>query len=299
MRTIGPLIGGITGYLMVILNGLTMAGYLFIMAIGLNMSFGLMRICNMNHGTFYLLGGFIGWSVVKATGVWWLGLGAAALAVGLIAFLEEFLLLRRARGKTTMETLITLSLSIIGTDLIIAIWTGKTRQIDIPDFAKGIFKVGKYFFPKFNVFIIVFAAVIGLVFWLIYRKTKVGMILRAGVDNFEIVATCGINVKRLFTAVFAVSGALAGMAGVIGGTYQMLVSGQDGTVMVYTLLVVIIGGIGSFGGAILGSIIIGLIYTVGTMLAPQFSYFFLFAPVALVLAFRPQGFFGKVGRIND
>lgn len=286
-------------YLMVILNGLTMAGYLFIMAIGLNLSFGLMRICNMNHGTFYLLGGFIGWTVVKATGVWWLGLGAAALAVGFIAFLEEFLLLRHARGKTTMETLITLSLSIIGTDLIIAIWTGKTRQIDIPGFAKGILKVGNYYFPKFNVFIILFAAVIGLAFYLIYRKTKVGMILRAGVDNFEIVATCGINVKRLFTAVFAVSGALAGMAGVIGGTYQMLVSGQDGTVMVYTLLVVIIGGIGSFGGAILGSVIIGLIYTVGTMLAPQFSYFFLFAPVALVLAFRPQGFFGKVGRIND
>lgn len=299
MQAIGPLIGGIIVYLMVILNGLTMAGYLFIMAIGLNLSFGLMRICNMNHGTFYLLGGFIGWTVVKATGIWWLGLGAAALAVGLIAFWEEFLLLRRARSKTTMETLITLSLSIIGTDLIIAIWTGKTRQIDIPPFVRGVFKIGSYYFPKFNIFIIAFAAFIGLVFWLIYKKTRIGMILRAGVDNFEIVATCGINVKRLFTAVFAVSGALAGMAGVIGGTYQMLVSGQDGTVMIYTLLVVIIGGIGSFGGAILGSVIIGLIYTVGTMLAPQFSYFFLFAPVALVLAFRPQGFFGKVGRIND
>lgn len=213
-------------YLMVILNGLTMAGYLFIMAIGLNLSFGLMRICNMNHGTFYLLGGFIGWSVVKATGNWWLGLIAVAAAVGLIAFLEEFLLLRRARGKTTVETLITLSLSIIGTDLIIAIWTGKTRQIDIPDFAKGIYRVGNYFFPKFNVLIILFAVAIGFIFWLIYQKTKIGMILRAGVDNFEIVATCGINIKRLFTAVFTVSGALAGIAGVFGGTYQMLVSGR-------------------------------------------------------------------------
>lgn len=286
-------------YLMVILNGLTMASYLFIMAIGLNMSFGLMRICNMNHGTFYLVGGFIGWTVVKATGNWWLGLGAAAVSLGIIAFLEEFFLLRRARGKTTVETLITLSLSIIGSDVVIWIWTGKTRQIDIPGFAKGIYRVGDYFFPKFNVFIILFAIAIGLIFYLIYRKTKIGMILRAGVDNFEIVATCGINVKRLFTAVFAVSGALAGMAGVIGGTYQMLVSGQDGTVMVYTLLVVIIGGIGSFGGSIVGSVLIGLIYTIGTMLAPQFSYFFLFAPVALVLAFRPQGLFGKVGRIND
>ena len=127
------------------------------------------------------------------------------------------------------------------------------------------------------------AALIGLIFWLIYKKTKLGMILRAGVDNFEIVAACGINIKRLFTAVFSVSGALAGIAGVFGGTYQMLVSGQDGTVMIYTLLVVIIGGIGSFGGAIIGSILIGLIYTIGTMLAPQFSYFFLFAPVALAM----------------
>ena len=286
-------------YLMVILNGLTMAGYLFIMAIGLNMSFGLMRIVNMNHGTLYLFGGFTGWAVSKATGNWWLGLLAAGVSMGLAAFLEEFLLLRRARGKTTVETLITLSLAIIGGDCVIWIWGGFTRQIAIPPFAQGIFQVGSYYFPKFNVFIILFASAIGAVFWLIYRKTKIGMILRAGVDRFEIVATCGINVKRLFTCVFAVSGFLAGIAGMIGGTYQMLVSGQDGTVMVYTLLVVIIGGIGSFGGAIVGSIVIGMIFTVGTMLAPQFSYFFMFAPVALVLVFRPQGLFGKVGRIDE
>ncbi len=212
---------------MVILNGLTMAGYLFIMAIGLNMSFGLMRIVNMNHGTLYLFGGFVGWTVTKATGNWWLGMAAAGLSMGVVAFLEEFLLLRRARGRTTMETLITLSVAIIGSDVMIWIWSGKTRQIDIPKFAQGIFRVGNYYFPRFNVFIILFAALIGLVFWLVYRRTKIGMIIRAGVDNFEIVATCGINIKRLFTAVFAVSGFLAGIAGMIGGTDQMIESGQD------------------------------------------------------------------------
>jgi len=284
---------------MVILNGLTMAGYLFIMAIGLNMSFGLMRIVNMNHGTLYLFGGFIGWTVSKATGDWWLGLLAAGLSMGLVAFLEEFFLLRRVRGKTTVETLITLSIAIIGGDCVIWIWGGYTRQIAIPKFAQGIYRVDSYFFPKFNVFIILFSAAIGIVFWIIYKKTKIGMIIRAGVDRFEIVATCGINVRRLFTWVFAISGFWAGIAGMIGGTYQMIVSGQDNTVMVYTLLVVIIGGIGSFGGAIVGSVLIGMIFTVGTMVAPQFSYFFMFAPVALVLVFRPQGLFGKVGRIDD
>lgn len=286
-------------YLVSVLNGLSVAGYLFIMAIGLNMSFGLMRIVNLNHGSIYLFGGFIGWTISKAVGNWWLGLIAAGVSMAIVAFLEEILLLRRARGLTTVETLITLSVSIIMGDAIIAIWGGRTRQITIPKFATGVLKVGDYYFPKFNVFIIIFAFIIGLTFWIIYRKTKIGMMIRAGVDNFEIVSTCGINIKRLFTCVFAVSGFLAGIAGMIGGTYQMIVSGQDGTVMIYTLLVVIIGGIGSFTGSIIGSIIIGMIFTFGSMWAPQFSYFFMFAPVALVLVFRPQGLFGKVGTIDD
>ena len=286
-------------YLISILNGLSVAGYLFIMAIGLNMSFGLMRIVNLNHGSLYLFGGFVGWTVSKFVGSWWLGLLCGGLSMAVVALIEEVLLLRRARGLTTVETLITLSISIIGGDAVIAIWGGYTRQITIPAFAQGVIKLGNFYFPKFNFFIILFAAVIGIAFWVVYKRTKLGMMLRAGVDNFEIVATCGINIKLLFTCVFAVSGFLAGVAGMIGGTYQMIVSGQDSTVMVYTLLVVIIGGIGSFGGSIIGSIIIGMIFTFGSMWAPQFSYFFMFAPVALVLVFRPQGLFGKVGQIDD
>lgn len=280
-------------YVSTFLNGLTIAGYLFLMAIGLNLSFGLMNIVNMSHGTMYLAGGFVGWSVLAKTGSWLIGLLAAGAAMGAFAFLEEVLFLRRARGNMTMETLITLSISIIGADLVVGIWSGRTRQVKIPGMLQGAFPIGDFYFPRYNLFIILFAVLLGIVFWFILKKTKIGMIIRAGVDNYEIVATLGINIKLLFTCIFTVSGLLAGLAGMIGGTFQNLVSGQDSKVMVYTLLIVIIGGMGSFGGAIVGSLIIGMAFTFGSIFAPQFSQFFLFAPVAVVLVFRPQGLFGK------
>jgi branched-chain amino acid transport system permease protein len=213
--------------------------------------------------------------------------------MGILAFLEEFLLLRRVRGKTTVETLITLSVSIIFADLVILIWGGYPRQIRIPAFLRGQFDLGNFLIPKYNVFIILFALLIGIVFWTILRKTKIGMIIRAGVDNFEIVATLGINVKLLFTCVFTVAGFMAGIAGMIGGTFQMIAPGEDFRVMINTLLVIIIGGMSSFEGSILGALIIGMIFTFGSLLAPQFSLFFMFAPVAIVLVIRPQGIFGK------
>ncbi|MDR2158626.1 MAG: branched-chain amino acid ABC transporter permease [Treponema sp.] len=277
------------------LNGLTIASYLFILAIGLNLSFGLLRIVNMNHGTFYLFGGFIGWNVLKVTRNWYLGLLLAGISMGILAFLEEFLLLRRVRGKTTVETLITLSVSIIFADLVILIWGGYPRQIRIPRLLQGQFSAGGFLVPKYNIFIILFALLIGLIFWIILKKTRIGMIIRAGVDNFEIVATLGINVKLLFTCVYTIAGFMAGIAGMIGGTFQMIAPGEDFRVMINTLLVIIIGGMSSFGGSIVGAIIIGMIFTFGSVLAPQFSLFFMFAPVAIVLVFRPHGLFGKKG----
>ncbi|MCC8025717.1 MAG: branched-chain amino acid ABC transporter permease [Clostridium sp.] len=275
------------------LNGLTIAGYLFLMALGLNLSFGLMNIVNMSHGTMYLAGGFVGWTVLSKTGSWFLGLLAAGIAMGTFAFLEDFFFLRRARGNMTMETLITLSVSIIGADLIVGIWSGRTRQVKIPKILQGAFPVGEFYFPKYNLFIILFAVLFGVLFWFVLKKTKIGMIIRAGVDNYEIVSTLGINIKLLFSCIFTLSGVLAGFAGMIGGTFQNLVSGQDSAVMVYTLLIVIIGGMGSFEGAIMGSLIIGMAFTFGSLMAPQFSQFFLFAPVAIVLVFSPHGIFGK------
>lgn len=280
-------------FLSTFFNGLTLAALLFIMAIGLNLSFGLLRVVNLSHGAFYLFGGYIGLSVLKSTGHWWLGVLIGALVSAGIAAIEEIFLLRRVRGKSTLETLITLSVAIIISDLIVVIWGGNPKMISIPRALKGFVSFSTVNIPIYNLFLFFFACVIGLVLWLLINKTRMGMIIRAGVDNFEMVSALGINIRLVFTLVFSLAGFLAGMAGVIGGTFLMVAPGEDWRILTYTLLIIIIGGMGSFGGTIIGSIIIGLILSFGSVYVPQFSLFLMFAPVALTLVIRPKGLFGR------
>ncbi|TGE39750.1 branched-chain amino acid ABC transporter permease [Desulfosporosinus fructosivorans] len=280
-------------FLSTFFNGLTLAALLFIMAIGLNLSFGLLRVVNLSHGAFYLFGGYIGLSVLKSTGHWWLGVLCGALVAGGIAAIEEIFFLRRVRGKSTLETLITLSMAIIISDLIVVIWGGNPKMIAIPKALKGFVSLFTVNVPIYNLFLLTFACVIGLGLWLLINKTKMGMIIRAGVDNFEMVSALGINIRLVFTLVFSLAGFMAGMAGVIGGTFLMVAPGEDWRILTYTLLIIIIGGMGSFGGTIIGSIIIGLIFSFGSVYVPQFSLFLMFAPVALTLVIRPKGLFGR------
>ena len=275
-------------------NGLTLSALLFIMAIGLNLSFGLLRVVNLTHGAFYLFGGYIGLTVLKLTGNWIMAIIAGAVASGLLAFAEEYFLLRRARGKPTIETLITLSIAIIIYDLIVVIWGGNPKSIAIPSYLKGFIPISDINIPIYNIFVFFFALTLGVILWLVINKTYVGMIIRAGVDNFEMVAALGINIRMVFTLVFSLAGFLAGIAGVIGGTYLMLAPGEDWRILTYTLLILIVGGMGSFGGTVMGSLIIGMIFSFGSVFIPQFYLFLMFAPVALVLVVRPQGFFGRV-----
>jgi len=284
-------------YFITFLNGITLASYLFILALGLNLSFGLLRIVNLSHGVFYLVGGYVGWSAFQITEIWWLSMIIAGAVIALLAYLQEFFLLRRARGKPTMETLITLSIAVILADVTIALWGGIPRRIPFPDFLRGQFWIGGMPFPRSSLFAVAFAVVIGIAFWIVLKKTKIGMIVRAGVDNFEIVSTLGINVRLLFTCMFAVAGFMAGIAGVVGATFQMISPGEDMRIIVYTLLVMILGGMGSFEGSIFGALIIGLAFSFGSLIAPHFGLFFIFAPVALILVFRPQGLLGKVVNI--
>lgn len=276
------------------INGLTLSALLFIMAIGLNLSFGLLRVVNLSHGAFYLFGGYAGLTVLKVTGSWLLALLAGSLASGFLAFAEEFFLLRRARGKSTIETLITLSVAIIIADLIVVLWGGNPKVLSIPKYLKGFITVADINIPIYNVFIFVFACFLGLILWLVINKTRLGMTIRAGVDNFEMVAALGINIRKLFTLVFSLAGFLAGTAGVIGGTYLMVAPGEDWRILTYTLLILIIGGMSSFEGTVLGSLIIGMIFSFGSIFVPQLYLFLMFAPVAIVLVVRPQGLFGRV-----
>ena len=280
--------------IMSLLNGLTLAALLFITSSGLTLSFSLMRVVNLTHGALYLAGGFLGMSVVKATGSWLLGMLAGGMAMAILALLEEKFLLRWARGNDLIETLVSLSVAIIIGDLVLVIWGGYPKTIEIPAILSGaIFLPGIGMpYPIFRIFMLVLAIFIIIALWLFLKKTNLGITIRAGVDNFEMVSALGINVRRLFTIVFCLSGFLAGISGVMGGTFMMLVVGEDWRILTLTLIVIIIGGMGSLGGTIVGALITGLIYSFATAYIPEFSLFILFLPVAIILSIRPHGLFG-------
>ena len=281
--------------IMSLLNGLTLAALLFIMASGLTLSFSLMRVVNLTHGAFYLAGGFIGLSTLKLSGNWLLAIFSGGCFMALLALVEDRWLLRRARGDDLIETLISLSVAIIIGDLVLVIWGGYPRTINIPEILSGVVMIPFVGlpYPIFRIFMLGLAIFIILALWLFLKKTNLGITIRAGVDNFEMVSALGINVRRLFTIVFGLSGFLAGVAGVVGGTFMMLVVGEDWRILTLTLIVIIIGGMGSLGGTIVGALITGLIYSFATAYIPEFSLFILFLPVAIILSIRPHGLFGK------
>jgi branched-chain amino acid transport system permease protein len=280
--------------IMSLLNGLTLGALLFITASGLTLSFSLMRVVNLTNGALYMAGGFIGLSVSKVTGSWLLALLAGGGVMAALALLEEKHLLRWARGNDLIETLISLSVAIIIGDLVLVIWGGYPKTIEIPAVLSGIWTIPviNVVYPLFRFFMLGLAIVIILALWFFLKKTNLGVTIRAGVDNFEMVSALGINVRRLFTIVFCLSGFLAGVAGVVGGTFMMLVVGEDWRILTLTLIVIIIGGMGSLGGTIVGALITGLIYSFATAYIPEFSLFILFLPVAIILSIRPHGLFG-------
>lgn len=276
------------------LNGLTLAALLFITASGLTLSFSLMRVVNLTHGAFYMAGGFVGLSVITITGSWILALLAGGGAMAVVALLEEKFLLRRARGNDLMETLISLSVAIIIGDLVLVIWGGYPKTIQIPEMLDGIWIIPVFglVYPVFRIFMLGLAIFVIIALWYFLNKTNLGITIRAGVDNFEMASAQGINVRRLFTIVFCLSGFLAGAAGVLGGTFMMLVVGEDWRILTLTLIVIIIGGMGSLKGTITGALITGMIYSFSTAFIPEFSLFVMFLPVAIVLSIRPHGLFG-------
>lgn len=280
--------------LMSLLNGLTLAALLFITASGLTLSFSLMRVVNLAHGALYMAGGFIGMSVINVTGSWLLAMLSGGTAMAVFAFLEEKYLLRWARGNDLIETLISLSVAIIIGDLVLVVWGGYPKTIEIPAMLSGAVKLPftNMIYPIFRIFMLGLAIVIVVGLWFFLKKTKMGITIRAGVDNFEMVSALGVNVRRLFTVVFCLSGFLAGIAGVVGGTSMILVVGEDWRILTLTLIVIIIGGMGSLEGTVVGALITGLIYSFATAYIPEFSLFILFLPVAIILSIRPHGLFG-------
>nr|WP_163501316.1 branched-chain amino acid ABC transporter permease [Halomonas socia] len=275
------------------LNGLTMAALLFIMASGLTLAFGLMRVVNLAHGAFYLLGGYVGVQVIRDSGSLTLGIlagGCIALVGGLL--MERFLL-QRVRGLDLSEALLTIAVGLIIADALLVVYGGQPVSLPLPRELRAPVDLGVMMYPYFRVLIMVFAVLLGIVLWLVMTYTRLGAAIRAGVDDRETAMSQGINVPLLFGGVFAVASFLAGIAGVIGTSYMSLTQGLDVRVLMLSLVVIIIGGMGSLKGAAIGALITGMVSSFATGYLPQFALFFLFLPMTLILVFRPQGLFGR------
>lgn len=280
-------------YLILTLNGISHAALLFILGSGLTLAFGLMNIVNMAHGAFYLLGGYIGYSAFTATGSWLLGLAAGVAGIMLVGAVFERFLLGRVRGNPLTETLLTISLSAVIADLALAHWGGFALTLQVPAYLRPRVEIFGFIYPGFRYVLILLSLTIAVFLYVLLHKTRIGAAIRAGVDDRETVAALGIDVDKIFFRVFLLASALAGMAGVLGGSFLSLAPGVDTHNLTLSLVVIIIGGRGSIKGTALGALTVGLLLSYGRAFVPEFSYFLVFASMVLVLAFKPQGLFGR------
>jgi len=285
-------------------NGVTLAGLYFLVASGFTLVFGLMRNVNLAHGSLYLLGAYIGYEVSERTGIWLLGVGAGFMALAVVGLLMQVFVFRRLEGDELRQTLVTLGISIVAADLMLAIWTGVTYQIGIPAWLDGAIKLPiiaavrsngtavMMTYPFYRLIVLATAIVIGVGLLLMISGTRVGMMIRAGADDRSMLSASGINVHMVFAIVFAVGAGLAGFAGVVGGSALSLAPGEDVRYLLASLVVVIVGGMGSITGAAIGALLVGLSEQFGLVYLPTYGIVLTFVIMVATLALRPQGIMG-------
>jgi branched-subunit amino acid ABC-type transport system permease component len=276
------------------LNGLSYGVLLFLLSVGLTLIFGMLDIVNLAHGSFYLLGAYAGLTLIAATGNFWLALVAAPLVVGTIGALIERGLLRPLYRRPTLDqVLLTFGLIYFFEDMVKWIWGGKIRSIPTPALFSGSVKLGPLTIPSYRLFVIAFGLVMAVALWLLIEKTRLGSIIRAGVFDAEMTAGLGINISRVFTGVFAFGAALGGLSGVIAGPIQSAYPAMGVSILIPALIVVVVGGLGSLKGSLVGSLIIGQAETFGKAWLPGVSMLMIYLVMALIVLLRPQGLFGR------
>lgn len=278
--------------LMQVLNSLTFAALLFLVASGFTLIFGLMRIVNLAHGAMYLMGGYVAYAVTTASGSFLLGVLGAVGAVALLGLVTQALL-RFVKGNELRQVLLTLGLALVLNDAALVIFGGDTFSVPTPEPLRGAVQVFGVFYPRYRLFVLGVGVAVLVLLWLLMNRTRLGSLIRAGVDDAETVEAMGINIRLVFVVTFLLGMALAAIAGALGGAFLSLYPTADSEILVYSLAVVIIGGRGSLGGAAVGSLAVGLLSTFGQVWFPELAYFVIFGPMALLLAFRPHGLFGR------
>ena len=276
------------------LNGISFGSLLFILAAGLSLIFGMMDIVNLAHGAFYMLGAYIALTVVQQTGQFWLALALAPLLVGALGLVVEPLLLRRLRGRHLDQVLLTIGVSLVVADVIGLTWGREVRSLAFPKGLDHSIAILGSDYPVYRLFVIGFGVALATVLAVVHRRTPLGALIRAGVHDAPMLSALGVNIDRLFARTFAVGAALAGLAGVVAAPVFGVFPGMDVDALIYSLIVVVVGGLGTFSGAVVGAGLVGPADTFGKVLFPQFALALIFAIMAFVLLLRPAGLLGRV-----
>jgi branched-chain amino acid transport system permease protein len=273
-------------------NGISYGTLLFLLASGLSLIFGVMRIVNLAHGSYYLLGGYVALTVIWTTGSWLLSIPLAALAIAVLGLAMERTVLRRLGFDPLRQVLLTVGFALLFQQAALDIWGGNNMDIKPPAVLDWSLVVKGLYFPVYRIFMILMAAGVAILLWLVMEKTRMGAMVRASVDDSQMARGVGIDTSRVSMAVFALGAFLAALGGVIGGAFIGIYPGLDFEILPLAFAVVIIGGMGSLRGALVGSLIVGLMDNFGKALFPEISYFTLYAPMVIILAVKPTGLFG-------
>lgn len=277
-----------------VLNGLGIGMIYFLLSVGLTLIFGLMRFVNFAHGAFYLAAAYIAYALTLQTGSIWLSLIVAPLLVAALAMVIERALLRHTyRMPHEAQILITFAIALLIQEVVIIAFGPLGQNVPVPSALSGVVFLGPYVYPAYRLFVVGVAVLVAIALWFVVERTKLGSILRAGSESAEMVGLLGINVDRVFMATFALGGALAGLAGVLAAPIRGVEPFMSAEALGIAFVVIVVGGLGTLSGALVGGLLIGLVQSIMSTLWPEGAQLMIYAAMALVILARPAGLLGR------
>ena len=276
-----------------LINGLVFGMLLFLMSAGLSLIFGLMNVVNIAHGSFFMLGAFFGLAIMTWTGSFWAALAFSWIPAVIIGIIMERVFLRYLYNRGHLDqVLLTFGFTFVFVDAVRWVWGPDIRNLGVPPILEGAIEVAGVIMPKYRIFLILFGGIVALLLWLFLERSRVGAMVRAGVDDANTAAGLGINVPLLFASIFALGVGLAAIGGAAAGPVLGLYPGMDIEILIPAFIVVVIGGMGSLRGAFVSSIFVGLVDTFGKAYFPSYAMFIIYLLMVVVLLTRPNGLFG-------
>lgn len=279
--------------------GVSLGSIYVLVGVGLSLIFGLLTIVNFAHGALFMVGAYVGTYVFLKTGNFWLCLAAVPLATGLIGLVAERFLVRPLYGRgIDYPLLLTFGLAYVLMDVVRMLFGVQGERFDTPEALQGAVDIGVGMFPLYRLLLIVFTAIVMLALWLFIEKTRFGLIIRAGARDAQVLRVLGINVSRVWLAIFGMGSALAGLAGLLAAPMRGVTPEMGIPVLVEAFVITVVGGMGSLGGAIVAGLLLGIVVSLTTLFAPEMAELSMFALMALMLIAKPQGLFGRKGLLS-